>query len=193
MDNHEDVNRPLRDHKTIDWIGNAETLIPTYSERLIRYIEKHDNKLDESDFIKDEIKKNESLLEEKNQFTYGINWKIYKKIIETYISFLKEKQGETIDYLSKNDKSKKYSTNDQRVYALMNLCPELFDALNKLHSRDKAFTTDEIGKVLSYILNINPVDARKKGLGHTPLNVDGEFKRKIKLLKDKIEKIKGEK
>lgn len=193
MDNHEDINRPLRDHKTIDRIGNAKNLIPTYSIRLNQFIEKSKNELDEFDFIKDEIKNNEYLLEEKNQFTYGINWKIYKKIIETYLSFLKEKQGGTIDYLSKNDKSKKYSTNDQRVYALMNLCPELFDALNKLHQRDKTFTTDEIGKVLSYILNINPVDARKKGLGHTSLNVDGEFKYKIKELKSKIEKIKGEK
>ena len=82
MDNQEEVNSPLKTHKSIDWIGHAKNLIPTYSKRLNQFIENSKNELDEVDFIKDEIKKNECLLDEKNQFTDGINWKIYKKNIE---------------------------------------------------------------------------------------------------------------
>jgi hypothetical protein len=93
----------------------------------------------------------------------------------------------------KIEKEIKYAKNDHRVYALKTLCPELLDALNKLHQKDKTFTKDEIGKVLSYIVNMNPDDARKKALGYVSLNVDREFKDKIDELKGKIEKMKGEK
>ena len=92
----------------------------------------------------------------------------------------------------KIEKEIKYAKSDHRVYALKTLCPDLFDSLVKLNSK-KELSTEEIGKVLSSILNINPDDARKKGLGHKSLNVDGEFKDKIDELKGKIEKMKGEK
>jgi hypothetical protein len=184
MDNHEDINRPLRDHKTIDRIGNAKNLIPTYSERLIRYIEKHDNKLDEFDFIKDEIKKNESLLEEKNQFTYGVKWRIFEKEINTYLKFLEEKSSCFSGALSVEEITEK-TNNYIKIYCVERLTPELFGKLRRLSKKDKT----SIIHLLTGINERDSYDYFNRSIKNTDWVkgfVDGEIIDKIDELKSKL-------
>jgi hypothetical protein len=143
MDNQEQVDSPLLNHKSIDWIDHAETLIPTYSERLIRYIEKHDNKLDESDFIEDEIQEFEVRLMPKNQFTVGKKWKLFKKTTNIYLKFLKEKRTFFSDELSIEERTQK-RTNYIKIYCLKKFAPDLWNRIHRLTKEEKAIVIHNI-------------------------------------------------
>jgi hypothetical protein len=183
MDNQEDVNRPLKEHKTVDWIGNAKNLIPTYSKRLNQFIENSKNELDEFDFIKDEIKKNESLIEEKNQFTYGVKWTIYKKHINIYLKFLEEKSSCFSGALSVEEITEK-SNNYIKIYCIETLTPELFGKLQSLRKKEKT-------SIIHFLTGINPRDSYTyfnrsvKNRGWVKGFVDSE-------IIDKIDKLKSE-
>lgn len=176
---------------------NGSILNPTNEEDVLECLAnnyKLANKKDGYLTINGWIKKTLQFLEEieckQNQTPYDediVRIQFIKEALEKFKNYQLESEKKTT-----KEKEVKYSTNDQRVYALKTLCPDLLDSLVKLNSK-KELSTEEIGKVLSSILNINPVDARKKGLGHTSLNVDVEFKDKIDVLKGKIEKMKGKK
>jgi hypothetical protein len=135
--------KPFKKHETKDWLGYAETLIPTYSERLIRYIEKHHNKLDESDFIEDEIQEIEVRLMPKNQFTVGKNWTIFKKNINTYLKFLEEKRTVISDELTIEERTEK-RTNYIKIYCLKKFAPELWKRLHGLTKQEKAIIIHNI-------------------------------------------------
>jgi hypothetical protein len=173
MDNQEEVNSPLKTHKTIDWIGYSETLIPTYSERLIRYIEKHDNKLDESDFIEDEIQEIEVRLMPKNRFTVGKNWTIFKKSINAYLKFLVNRQKSITE--TEQQGKKTYATNSERLYAIQTLCPEFVKLLS-----NSGLSKIQQGEILSLITNVNPTDCYKETFTIKKGKVNDEFKDKIK-------------
>jgi hypothetical protein len=136
MDNQEEVNSPLKTHKSIDWIGYAETLISTYPDRLNRYIEKHNNKLDESNFIEYEIQEIKVRLMPKNQFTVGVKWNIFKKYINNYLKFLEEKNTFFSGALSVTEIAEK-TNNYIKIYCLMKLTPELFNQLRRLSKKEK--------------------------------------------------------
>jgi len=85
--------KPLLKHESLDWIGIANRLIPTYLERYKKWAN-YRPECDEYDFIKTEIGNYE--FELTAQFTVGALWDRYEKIINQYILFLKNKLPDKI-------------------------------------------------------------------------------------------------
>ena len=182
---------PERD-SNVDRVKIAKSLIPTYEKRLAEYLKKYDGEMEELDFLKNELMISSTILEPKNNYTVGVKWEIYKKNYNLYVDFLERKQKSFIQTEPKShNKKKDFALNDERLYALEVLCPDFINHLTKLNSNGMDVT--EIGKIISYITNVNPVDAYKKTLtaDKRKRSIKKEFKDKIDEYKVSINKLKG--
>jgi hypothetical protein len=178
--------------KVEDRVIIAKLLIPTYEKRLAEYLKKYDGEMDEIDFLKNELKISTTILDPKNHYTVGVKWEIYQKNYNLYVDFLESKLKSFIQTEPKSQNKKKdFAKNDHRLYAFEVLCSDFIKHLTKLSSN--GMDTKEIGEIISYITNVNPVDAYKKTLTadkHKRI-IDKEFKDKIDEYKVKINKLKG--
>ena len=182
---------PERDNN-IDRVKIAKSLIPTYEERLAEYLKKYDGEMEELDFLKNELIISNTILDPKNKYTVGVKWEIYQKRYNLYVDFLERKQNSFIQTEPKShNKKKDFALNDERLYALEVLCPDFINHLTKLNSNGMDVT--EIGEIISYITNVNPVDAYKKTLtaDKRKRSIKKEFKDKIDEYKVSINKLKG--
>ena len=119
----------------------------------------------------------------------GTNVREIKAKIDAYLNVL-----DLFVMQGKKDNVKKekgYALNDERLYALEVLCPDFITHLTKL--KEDGMHITEIGQIISYITNVNPVDAYKKTLtdDRSKRNIDKDFKLKIDQLKNRIDKVKG--
>jgi len=188
----EDIAPFPKRENNVDRIKIAKSLIPTYDERLAEYLKKYDGEMEELDFLKNELVISNTILAPKNKYTVGIKWEIYQKKYNLYVDFLERKQKSFIQTEPKSQNKKKdFALNDERLYALEVLCPDFIKHLTKLNSNGIDVT--EIGEIISYITNVNPVDAYKKTLtaDRRKRRIKKDFKDKIDQLKIKIDQIKG--
>jgi hypothetical protein len=186
----EDIAPFPKRHDNVDRVKIAKSLIPTYEERLAEYLKKYDGEMDEVDFIKNEIRFISINLNENNQFTYGVKWDLFVKKLSGYKDFIIDR-FKKYEVPKSQKKEKGYATNDHRLYALEVLCSDFIKHLTKLNQN--GMDVKEIGEIISYITNVNPVDAYKKTLTadkHKRI-IDKEFKDKIDEYKVKINKLKG--
>lgn len=182
---------PERD-SNVDRVKIAKSLIPTYEKRLAEYLKKYDGEMEELDFLKNELMISSTILEPKNNYTVGVKWEIYKKNYNLYVDFLESKQKSFIQTEPKSQNKKKdFALNDERLYALEVLCPDFIKHLNKLISN--GMDVIEIGEIISYITNVNPVDGYKKIFtkDKSKRRVKDDFQLKINQLKNRIDKVKG--
>lgn len=182
---------PKRD-SNVDRVKFAKSLIPTYEERLAEYLKKYDGEMEELDFLKNELIISNTILNPKNKYTVGVKWEIYQKRYNLYVDFLERKQKSFIQTEPKShNKKKDFALNDERLYALEVLCPDFIKHLTKLNSNGMDVT--EIGEIISYITNVNPVDAYKKTLtaDKRKRSIKKGFKDKIDEYKVRINKLKG--
>jgi hypothetical protein len=179
MDKQEENKRPFPPRTSMDKVENVKALIPTYEKRLEVFINKSKGELGEIDFITKEVRFVSLWQEPINQYTIGIKWDLFLKNLNLYEQFLKEQyQKFTEPVVQTRDR---YSSNDQRLYALSILCPDFIKSLSKLSKKQS-------GELISIITNANPDDCYKKLITGKELKVDGEFKDKIKQFKSDIEK-----
>jgi hypothetical protein len=119
------------------------------------------------------------------QYRTFTNDKGVQRRIDIYINGMKD----FVERLEKKSGEKsiahKYSTNDQRFYALRILCHDFYKSLNKLSKKER-------GEIISIITNANPEDSYKKIFTddwfELEEKIDDEFKDKINKFKSVLEK-----
>jgi hypothetical protein len=131
----------------------------------------------------------DNIIEMLNIYTEQTRDKALKLKIGAYINlvdlFVHQEKKEKVK------KEKGYGLNDDRLYALEILCPDFITHLTKL--KEDGMDVEEIGQIISYITNVNPVDAYKKTFtsDKSKRRVKDDFQLKINQLKKRIDKVKG--
>ena len=188
MDKHEESLK-FKEHKPIDHVGIAKTLISSYPNSLIQFVDRSENELDESDFVREQIAKHTQLLLPHNQFTVGVKWQAFMKHTKNYLKFLLERDCIISRETSKEEKSKKV-TAYVKIYSLKRFAPELNKKIVKLSKNDKC-------EIINLLTGVDPVSAYIifNRLEETPdwINVvkdsvsNRDFKDRIDLIEKKME------